>query len=354
MLALRLLLPKLSLPAVARRPRPSRVKQARRTVAAFMFIVLFANVALGLAMDTVAPVLRDTEYVRHRDRYRARKQAHPHETIHAVIGSSRAFHGVRPLDIPQGGPVLGNMSLIGAGPCLQLLTLRRMIHDGNPPDALILEFWPPFLHGTGEFNEFVRLDPHRYFASDEPFIRDYHPNPEGALRLQREIRRTPIWNHRQRILSYVLPSWLPSYRRLDYAWDKLDAAGWMPGVDIIDDAERTRRLGIAADYYKPLFREYEIDPVALRALHEVLATCRGRGIPVTLVWLPESSEFRGWYSPDAERLGNALFAELAEQYGLRAVNARDWVPDAQFADGYHLTTTGASTFTLRLAAVLSD
>lgn len=329
-----------------RKPPPrihSGLERARRTVMWFFAMFILANVVLSIGMDTVAPRLRDADYISRRNCLQRRIAIQP-QTV--VLGSSRTDHGIRPLVLENQS--VTNASQIGAGPLLELLTFRRLLNDGLVPRSLIVEYWPPFLHGCGAYSEWIRIDPHRYFPSDEPFIRDYHPDPEGLLRLMREIRRTPVWNHRQRLLSQILPSWLPPDKRLDGGFAKLDSAGWMPGLERVTSEARVRSETNAGKYYQPLLAQFSIDPTAKKALREILSLCRERRIPVTLLWMPESGMFRSWYTQQADELANSFLHTLHQEYDAKVIMARDWMHDSAFTDGYHLTAGGAAEFTRKL------
>ena len=328
-----------------------RVRRARRTVLSFIAAVLFVNIAVSIVMDTVAPSLKDGEYMARRERILARTAANPDRPLAVVLGSSRTDFGIRPLAEDR-GPLVCNASLVGAGPIMELLALRRLLHDGIAPQSLIVEYWPPFLRGL-DYSEFLRLDPHRYFPGDEPFIRDYAPNPEVVLGLMREYRRTPIWSDRHQLINHVLPGWLPYDKRIDGNWSRVDAAGWLPGYASIPPEVRVQQLRQNAQHYQPLLADYSVGQAAERALREILATCRERGIAVTLLWMPESSELRAWYSPAALAKSQAFLAMLQHEYGVPAIVARDWMPNECFSDGLHLTTDAAAAFTHRLMSEIA-
>lgn len=341
-----IVLPRLQWRPMLRKPCGSRTSRSRRIVISFALSVLLANLVLSIGMDTLWPRLRDAEYVTRLQKLQARSTAHADRPLVVTIGSSRMDHGIRPLAC-DAGLLLCNVSQAGAGPLQQLLYLQRLLRDGVKPREVWLEFWPPLLYQEGEHSEFVRLDPHRLFPSDENWIRAYHPNADETLRLMREIRRTPVYNHRQRLLSHLLPSWLPYQRRLD-GWSRVDAAGWLPGPDAVTNVERARRLEITARFYRPLFEAYRIHPLAERAYGEMLSECRKRGIRVRLLWLPESSQFRSWYPPHV-LADAAQFLQRLDHWDSGAIiRAHDWMADAQFTDGYHLTPAAAAEFTRRL------
>ena len=337
------LLWQLKRPRLAAHARSRRRVQARQVVVSFLALVLMVNVVLSVGMDLFWPSLRDVEYTCRRDRLHARVAADPGRPLAVALGSSRSDFGYRPLAVDS-ETLVCNVSQVGAGPLIQLLTLRRLLHDGVRPQELFVEFWPPFLSG-GSRSELGRIDPHRLFPSDEPFVREYLPDPEATLALMREIRRTPVWNHRQRIVSQTLSTWLPLERRIDGSRSRVDAAGWLPGPAMPQDLPTA--LKKSAEYYQPLFAEYALDPAAERALREILATARSRSIRITLVWLPESSNFRSWYPPPVVQQAEAFMASLAGE-GVKLINARDWLADDVFPDGYHLTPEGAKAFTTRL------
>ncbi|CAN5521997.1 hypothetical protein BH11PLA2_BH11PLA2_21780 [soil metagenome] len=332
------------------RVRPTkRVVRAKRAVITFLATLFGINVLLGVGMDTFSPRLRDAEYVERRQRAEVRQAIAGNRPYLVALGSSRVSFGVRPLVVDGADqPAIANMSLVGSGPILQLLALQRLLRDGVTPDTLLVEYWPPFLNSRGSYSEFVRIDPHRFFVSDEAFVRESMPNPDGVMSLMREIRRTPVWCHRLRLMSHLLPTWLPFEKRFDPYWTKIDAAGWLPGVETLTAAERVARVKQAGDYYKPLFANYAIAPEAEKAYREILSLAKAKNIHVVFVWLPESSEFRGWYPPEVTAANDAF----RKQFKVKWVNARDWLPDEMLGDGYHLTTAGATAFTQRLMSEL--
>ncbi len=334
----------LALPRWLPKARRSRTAKARRVVLTFVLLTLAANVVLSIGMDTFWASLRDAEYGARRVKLQARVAANPERPLAVVLGSSRTDFGIRPL-AAECGPLVCNVSEAGSGPLLQLLTLRRLLHDGAKPKELIVEYWPPFLAAKPGYNEECRLDPHRYLASDEAFIREYLSDPDETLRLMREVRRTPFWNHRLRLLSRVLPSWLKYDQRMD-GNTRVDAAGWLPGP--VMPADRARSVQLASNYYIPGLRDYAIDPKAERALRELIATAQEMGARVTLVWMPESSEFRSWYPAETEAEAWRFLHSIEQETGVRVIIARDWLPDTVFPDSFHMTPDASIGFTQRL------
>jgi hypothetical protein len=63
--------------------------------------------------------------------------------------------------------------------------------------------------------------------------------------------------------------------------------------------------------------------------------------------MPESVEFRSWYTPETEAVAASLLADWEVSHGVSIINARTWLPDESFSDGFHLTPAGAVNFTAR-------
>jgi len=90
-----------------------------------------------------------------------------------------------------------------------------------------------------------------------------------------------------------------------------------------------------------------------RALREAVAAARETGAKVGLLYLPESSEFRSWYTPQAERLAREHLAGISRELALPVINAREWMDDGLFVDGFHLSRVGAREFTRKLGPAIA-
>jgi hypothetical protein len=83
-------------------------------------------------------------------------------------------------------------------------------------------------------------------------------------------------------------------------------------------------------------------------MRDLVERCRREQIPLVLVLMPESSDFRTWYSPEGLAEARRLLAELRDGCGVPVIDASAWVPDDGFKDGHHLMEKGAEVFTTRL------
>jgi len=247
-----------------------------------------------------------------------------------------------------------NLSVLGGGPVMELLIARRAIVDQVRPAVVLLEYWPPYFYSEGNWVEPRRIVGERLSPIDRPIVRDYFPNPAGMEARMRAFRLNPIWEARERLLVQVFPKWVRNDRRMDWMWDGVDEWGWKPGFDYPpgNTPKRDSMLAACGAIYRPLFADYRISTSADRALHEAVATARDMGAAVGLLYMPESSEFRSWYTPDAERLARAHLAGISRELGLPVINAREWMDDGLFVDGFHLSRVGAREFTQKLGPAI--
>jgi hypothetical protein len=344
-------------PPPRRRQRDAR---ARRALVLLVALALGSQAALSGWLER-DPRLRDPEYGRKLARLRERLREQPRRPLVLALGSSRVCMGVcpeprNPADAPEAvppgdaaRPMLFNFGLIGSGPVMELFCLRRLLADGVRPDALLVEFWPPFLYERDDQLEERRISVNRLARADVALLSRYSEDAEGLAGRWRQARLVPWFAHRLTLLSELSPGWLPWYSRCDYTWQDLDRWGWLPAHDAPPDPEsRRQRLAKHASVYGPVFARFVVSPVAEQAWRELLDRCRQERIPVTLLRLPESSEFRAWYPPAVTAASEEFLARLRGEYAPRVVDARPWSSDPDVPDGFHLSAEGAARFTARL------
>jgi hypothetical protein len=348
---------------VARRPTAGRgdscLFRARAALASFIVFTVGLNVAALLVLDDLRPGVRDPEYGRRIRQYRERVTENPGRETVLVLGSSRAAMGVCPSaweDVsPTGSPMIFNLSVLGGGPIMELLVARRAFVEGVQPSVVLFEYWPPYFYSEGNWAEPRRIVAERLSPVDRPIVRDYFPNPTGIEARMRTFRLNPIWEARERLLVQLFPKWVRNERRMDWMWDGVDEWGWKPGFDYLPgkSPERERMLAACGMIYRPLFADYRISAPADRALREAVATAGETGAKVGLLYLPESSEFRSWYTPQAERLAREHLAGISRELALPVINAREWMDDGLFVDGFHLSRVGAREFTRKLGPAIA-
>lgn len=329
---------------------------ARRAVLAGLFAYALLHVGFALWLDYGPPRVRDPEYGKRLAAVRGRVADHSGRPLVLCVGSSRTAMGVRPgvLADRADAPLLVNFALAGSGPVMELMALRRAIADGVKPAAVLVEYWPAFLHEEGGYHEDARIDAARLSPADRPLVRDYFRDPAKVDRALSARWLNPWFEHRHSLMNQLSPGWLPYHRRSEALWDKIDGWGWLPGREGATPAERVSAEAAAAGYYRPLFAQFTVSAVADRALRQTLAECRERGIPVALLYLPESATFRGYMPPAAQALADGHLATIVRDTGVPLIDARGWVSDEALPDGFHLTQAGAAVVTRRLADAVAE
>src|SRR5262249_52610177 len=156
----------------------------------------------------------------------------------------------------------------------------------------------------------------------------------------------PWLSHRYCLLDNFAPDWLPPLHHQELLWHGHDRDGWVAAWDSPPEGRR-RLTEETRNDYNALLSNPALEKTADRALRRMIEGCRQRGIVVVLHVMPESTLFRGWYTPAARALLDGYLAGLARDYGVAVIDARTWMPDARFLDAHHLTPRGAAEFTAR-------
>jgi hypothetical protein len=324
--------------------------RGRRGLAWGLALFALGQLALALAAERGHPELIDPEYGRRFQQLQARRQEAPGRPLLLMLGSSRTAMGFRPDALPPlpagaGGPPLAfNYSLVSAGPLTELLCLERLAAGGVRPDAVLIEVWLPHLGPEKSF--LTRLD--QGVRSDLRLADRYSPEARPGCWRCLERRLLPAYFLRSGLQREWLPPQGPAGPEAVY-WSTLDGSGWLPCPwDLrATGAYATFAVKQQADY-GPTVQRFGVTPAGDRALHDMLVLCRRRGIKAALVWMPEASDFRRYYSPDALAGMRAYLAALSDAYQAPCLDMREWAPDEDFADGFHLTPAGAARLTERL------
>ena len=320
-------------------------------LAAAAVLVIAIHMAWAFALDFGPRRLRDPEYGKHLTAAR-RWEATGRPTA-LVLGSSRVAYGVRPDEAAPGDPVPVNMALVGSGPVMQLMALRRALADGLKPRAVVAEYWPAFLRQDGPYREEARIDRSRLYPVDRRLVRDYFHDPEMTFREMRRDRIFSVSRHRKAALNQLAPRWLPLGQRTDGMWGGIDQSGWLVGHESVAPKDLAAARRATLNYYVPLFQGYHVGADSDRALDEIAAECRAAGVPLFLLYLPEAAFLTELMPPPVRRAAARHLEETVARLGAPLIDARGWVPDDQVPDGFHLLTGGAATVSKRLAAELA-
>lgn len=357
-----------SFPAFAPRAAPERAeaarrfprrKKSRRAVLLGFFFFVVAVLAFDVTQDEIAPHIRDPEYARRTARWHARIAEHPTRPVVLAFGSSRvamavrasAWEEVRPAG--DSAPLLLNMSAAGHGPVGQLLFFRRVLAEGPKPDAILIEYWPPFLRADYLYSDEFRTDWLRLGPGDYEFVREYFFNWQNILKTARNARLNPFYVYRYKLLNQINPRWLPWGHRQEILWEKTDDWGWLPAIPDDPPGAEKRPLRMAKcydGYYRKLFDEFSISPLPDRAFREIIALAKEHGIRVGLMYLPESADFRAWYPTRMKLESDDYLARLVRETNVPLIDARAWMPNDATCDGFHMHKAPAAEFSRRLGA----
>lgn len=339
-------------------------KRARGTILWGLGITVLLQVCFFCPLCQWWPELFDPEFGGKLARLRrALRESPAARRLVLVLGSSHTGMGIRPGILPVDSPsstsklLLFNCSINGGSPLVSLLSLNRLLNDGIKPDWVLVETCSVQLWWDGpraRANDCVPLV--LVQAQDLPILERYYANPHQLDVKWRKIQWFPWYFHRDYLLSYFWPGWRPRPGTLQNSWENTDEWGWQWVAGYTEgyrtrgaDLEPIRRL------FTSFYQQFEISDVDNRALREILQMCRDRGIHVAFLRMPEAAFFQSWYPARMLEQVDDCLHRLHGEYQVPIIDARDWVPDGDFADGHHLTPRGAEIFTRRLdQEVLQD
>jgi hypothetical protein len=321
-------------------------------VGAFALLQLALGVAAEISLWVRDPGYADKEVLLAR-----REAESPGAPTVLMLGTSRTgygFHAGRveaELARELGRPVtVFNFGIPASGPVTHLIYLRRLLADGHRPALLLVEVLPPGLAdlpGGPLESKFLFGDRLRRGELGAVIGCGF---PADEVRAKwRESVAVPWYGLRFPLLGRVFPSGQPWHLRFD--WSRTtDPHGWStPAVESVGREAYRAGLDRAAAEYRAILHDMHPGGGAGRALADLLALCRGHGIPVRLVLMPEASGFRELYPPWTTQRLYAFLNGLCAEHGCGLIDARGWVPDAAFSDGHHLLRSGAEVFSDRLA-----
>lgn len=335
-------------PADAHRPL-TRSSRARRAVLWGGGLFVVANLATGVVAE---------RYIRLRDplfgdkRVKLTPKLHTGKPLVVMLGSSRtglAFHGQH---LEATRPVSAfNYGIPASGPVTELVTLHRLLTDGVKPALVLVEVLPAMLQDQGgPPRESAWLYADRLTGPELATVVRHGFPAQAVDKRWRESVLVPAYALRFQIMCRLAPSALPWPLRFD--WSRgADECGYGSLVDQNpDQADRDRRFALTRAEYAGILANYHPGGPAVGALREMIDQCREVGVPVRLVLMPESSQFRALYGPGAN---DRLLATLGT-LPASLIDARDWLADDEFNDGHHMLTQGARRFTDRLAREVVD
>jgi hypothetical protein len=336
-----------SAPPISRR----RLRMSRATLLWMLAIYAVAHLALAIGIDWWNPRMTDRVWVKKFKRLRELAREEPDRPLLVMLGSSRTegeFDASRlnGLPGPDGKPLVAyNAGVPAAGFLHELMYLQEMLKVGVHPKFLLVEFLPPLLN-----------TPRRGFTSEEGWIdacwltpRDlsrfwpYLDRPERMRRHWLESRGVPWHTYRYDLNTRFRRTIGIEGRAVPRPHDRWGQLATFPELNDYPNRQR-----IAREMYQESLKHFEVGKGPVKAARHLLELCRKERIPVCFVLLPESREFREWYSPKATEETHAVLEKLKADYGVGVIDATHWLSDDMFFDGHHPTHAGATAFTKRL------
>jgi hypothetical protein len=312
-----------------------------------------SQAVLAVAVDGWLEGVRDPEYAAKLQRLQARMRESPGRPLVLALGSSRTAFGLDARGLserPGGQALVFNFAQMGGGPLLHQVVLRRLLDRGIRPDLLYVEVVPNMMAARGRrLMEERRLDAARLCAGEVWRLRPYYSQPYRLLGGWALARLLPCYRHQAELRGL-----LTGEETAGPAVAGLDSHGWHARRDL-PDAEYRRQTAALVRGQNAEFcacPALAAEPVA--ALESLLSVCRGEGIPVALVLMPEGDSFRALYTAQARAALDGLLRRLERDWGVRVVDARTWVDEAGFWDSHHLLAGGARRFTERFGREALD
>jgi hypothetical protein len=315
-----------------------------------LFLVLI-QLGIHAYLERQRPEVYDPEYSSRLAVLNQRRREAPERPLLLVVGSSRLVTDFLPEQLPpltsaDGQPVLPfNFSHTGAGPLVNLMEVERLFRAGVRPRWLVVEVLPPMLNISGRSTAagIARADDLGMLAQHMPAWKAY-----GSYLLWRLL---PSPRHYVLALDSILPTWV--CRPTTDAGMNLGPLGGSAPLHTAATSDNVHHYteAVRAQYF-PGLQHFHVTGVADQSLRHLLEACQTEGVEVVLLLTPESSEFRSWYPESARRHVDSYCTALSQAYGVRVVDARTWIADADFIDAHHAIPRGAEAFTRRLAQEL--
>jgi hypothetical protein len=336
--------------------RHTQPRRKRAELAWFATGFLGVQLALGIGVDQLWPVIRDPEVEQElRDLWQHRPAA-PTCPLVVALGSSRTKFGLRADLLNQvvgsQGPVVYNLAIPASGPLFQQIVLRRLLAEGLRPQLVFLEVMPLTLSRRGGTPlEEHWLDSARLDAKETARVYPYYHQVYKALCPWIAGRMLPVYRHQAELrdsLGLDVPAGARSGNCTTSATGPRSPSaehyGWLPNKRPATPAAVQSKIQSALGQYDRVFADQNLEAQPARALRDLLAYCCEQGVAAVLVMPPESQVFRNSYRAAYGEI-EAYISRVASAFGVPLYDARTWVEDEGFSDGHHLCVEGADQFT---------
>ena len=329
--------------------RSSELQRRKRTDLVWYLVgFVVAQIALGVGLERYWLAVRDPQYADLEQIVRARQAEAPGRPLVLALGSSRTLGGLHAERLNNSAddtaPLVINSAMLGGGPILDQVVLRRMLGAGIRPSLVVVEIMPISLSAReGAPIEERQTWSSRFTAAEVARLWPFYAESHRLWRYWAIARILPCDRYQAELrdaLGIDLPAAEAPPQRSRDAYGYMAPCGTLPSQQIEEYTRRTLE-----DYKSPLTQP-ALASSALRAFRAVVDLCRGEGIDAVLIIPPESRAFRTYCPAVARTHANAV-RDLAGELDLPLIDARAWVADAGFWDGHHMNDQGASQYTER-------
>lgn len=302
---------------------------------------------LGLQLELGNPASLDGAYSARLELLRHQLAFNSGKPFLLMMGSSRTMTGFRP-DLLQDRPYFAfNFGREGTGPVKNLIYLRRLLEDGIRPDRLIVDITMPALAQHRDVaweNRWVEGS--QLSHGERALVEEYHDLRWKVFGQWLGSRLVPSWRGNRSVVVSLSLQRHTGYNCFDEA-PGMDLYGYRPVFTEITSHQRQQLTQLAMSQYGFLPGQDHLAEGARRAVFDLIALCEAENIKLSLVVMPEGTQFHALYRPSFLAECNRFLAEVQRRTTL--INAHSWIEDEHFFDQHHLLPTGAAQFTLRLA-----
>jgi len=277
----------------------------------------------------------------------------PDRPLVLMLGSSRsdwAFQAGRLSGQrgPDGRLLLAyNLAVPTTGPLHEALYLNDLLDEGVRPRLVLVEFVTTHLNRSqrGLQSEEHFTMPQWLSLHQALFLRPYYSNKRQLMNHWLESRLAPWYGFRFAVHDHLQGR--HAINPYDQQEQPMDSSGWRMLYDDPNTPEfRAWRWAWAANMYGDSLKHFRLGRGPVQAMRDLLARCRREHIPVALVRMPVTDEFRRLFPAEALLDLDKLFAKLSE--GVHVIDASDWVAKEDFDDGHHVRRVGAYFYTTRM------
>ncbi|MCE9567096.1 MAG: DUF1574 family protein [Planctomycetes bacterium] len=312
-----------------------RCRRARSSLAFTPVAGILLLIAGWSFADTYVPEITDTEYHHRLGVIRKAVAEHPRNPLAVIIGSSRMVWGFRPETLPEPQPgelYWLNSSHVGGGPILNRLMMHRLLRDGVKPDVVVLEVMPAF-----------------FMRENTRFVMSHFTAPE--LKVTREYGKFPLHYDYHFLRDKVAR--MPELGRVFDPYNGikqlLPRGGHPKCEESVTEEQRDRRTAIVKNVYREDLAKMNVRPGADLAFRDTLRDAAAHGVRVVLIRTPEGPVFQSWYDPAGAARFDAYLADVAREFGVPILDARNWLYEDDFFDSHHMLRKGGDKFTARFA-----